>query len=126
MLEPPIGKNPNREERSMKKCDLMVDVGRRKFLSGATIAAAGAAAATVAGSAPAAARTASARVEYPSNRLANIGELKVDAPVEIAYPDPASPGVLIKLGTRVPGCVGPDGDVVAYSTICPHKGFPMV
>jgi arsenite oxidase small subunit len=58
--------------------------------------------------------------------LANLGELKVDSPMEIAYPDAASPGVLLKLGVRVPGGAGPDGDVVAYSTLCPHKGFPMV
>ncbi|MBN9279529.1 MAG: arsenate reductase (azurin) small subunit [Hyphomicrobium sp.] len=43
----------------------------------------------------------------------------------IAYPDKSSPGVLIKLGTRVPGGVGPAGDIVAFSTLCPHKGFPL-
>lgn len=109
----------------MTKCDLMVDVGRRKFISGASIAMAGAAAATVAGTRPAAAKTPSARVEYPSNRLANLADLKVDSPKEVSYPDADSPGVLIKLGVRVPGGVGPDGDVVAYSTLCPHKGFPL-
>lgn len=34
-------------------------------------------------------------------------------------------GVLIKLGTRVQGGVGPDGDIVGFSTVCPHKGFPL-
>jgi arsenite oxidase small subunit len=120
------GEVRNCEERSPKRCDMMVDEGRRKFLSGARVAMAGGAAATVAGAAPAAARTLGARVEYPSNRLANPSELKVDSPMEIAYPDAASPGVLLKLGTRVPGGAGPDGDVVAYSTLCPHKGFALV
>ena len=33
----------------MKRCQMIVDVGRRQFLSGASMAAAGVAAATVAG-----------------------------------------------------------------------------
>ena len=33
--------------------------------------------------------------------------------------------MLLKLGKRVPGRVGPDGDIVGFSTICPHKGFPL-
>ena len=52
-------------------------------------------------------------------------DLKVDEPVKITYPDDDSPGVLLKLGRRVEGGVGPDGDIVAFSTLCPHKGFPL-
>jgi arsenite oxidase small subunit len=33
--------------------------------------------------------------------------------------------VLLKLGKRVPGGVGADGDIVGFSTTCPHKGFPL-
>ena len=33
--------------------------------------------------------------------------------------------MLLKLGKRVPSGVGPDGDIVGFSTICPHKGFPL-
>ena len=33
--------------------------------------------------------------------------------------------MLLKLGRRVEGGVGPDGDIVAFSTLCPHKGFPL-
>jgi arsenite oxidase small subunit len=33
--------------------------------------------------------------------------------------------VLIKLGSRVEGGAGPDGDIVAFSTLCPHKGYPL-
>ncbi|MDR3475843.1 MAG: arsenate reductase (azurin) small subunit, partial [Devosia sp.] len=46
-------------------------------------------------------------------------------PVNIAYPDNDSPGILLKLGVKVDGGVGPDGDVVAYSVLCPHKGYPL-
>jgi arsenite oxidase small subunit len=107
----------------MRRCNRMVDVGRRKFLSGAGMTAAGAAAATVL---PAPTRAApAARVEYPSNRLANVRELKVDQPVNVSYPDADAPGVLLKLGKKVPGGVGSEGDIVGFSTTCPHKGFPL-
>lgn len=108
----------------MKKCDLMVDVGRRRFLSGAGIAAAGAAA-TVTIGAEAQARPAPARVVYPANRLGNVSELKLNEAKDVSYPDADAPGVLLKLGKRVPGGVGPDGDIVGFSTVCPHKGFPL-
>ncbi len=110
----------------MKGCDKLVDVGRRQFLRGAGIATVGAATAAV--TVPvqeAKAQTALARVSYPSNRLANLSDLKVDEPLAVAYPDDDAPGVLIKLGRAVPGGVGPDGDVVGFTTTCPHKGFPM-
>lgn len=106
----------------MSRCDRMVDVGRRKFLGGAGLAAAGAAAATMV---PVRAQAAPgpARVDYPVNRLANVKDLKPDEAFSVAYPDPDAPGVLLKLGKRVPGGVGPDGDIVGFTTICPHKGF---
>jgi arsenite oxidase small subunit len=102
----------------------MVDIGRRKFLTGAGIAAAGAAAASVAIPEARGAQGA-ARVNYPSNRLGNVHDLKVDDPLNVSYPDRDAPGGLLKLGKRVPGGVGPEGDIVGFSTICPHKGFPL-
>jgi arsenite oxidase small subunit len=108
----------------MKSCPKLVDVGRRKFLSGAGIAAAGAAAATVIPT-PSESAPAPARVDYPSNRLANVRDLKANEPLNVAYPDRDAPGVLLKLGTRVPTGAGPDGDIVGFSTVCPHKGFPL-
>lgn len=108
----------------MRKCDRLVDVGRRQFLrGGATVAVGGAAAAVM--PAKAKATPAPARVDYPSTKLANVGDLKVDEPLDIAYPDADSPGVLLKLGTPVMDGAGPDGDIVAFSTMCPHKGFPL-
>lgn len=108
----------------MKGCPRLVDVGRREFLRGGAIATAGAAAASVLPS-QAESKPLPARVEYPSRRLANISQLNPNEPFEIAYPDDDSPGVLIKLGTHVPGGVGPNGDIVGFSTVCPHKGFPL-
>jgi arsenite oxidase small subunit len=64
-----------------------------------------------------------AQIDYASNRLANVKDLKVNQPLNIAYPDKDSPGVLLKLGKAVDGGVGPDRDIVAFSTLCPHKGW---
>ena len=102
----------------------MVDAGRRQFLRGGLVGAAGAAAATVLPAGQARAQGL-ARVNYPSNRLANVADLVANEPMDIAYPDAESPGILIKLGTAVDGGVGPDGDIVAYSVLCPHKGWPL-
>ena len=108
----------------MKRCQMIVDVGRRQFLSGASMTVAGVAAATV--SVPQAkAAPPSARVNYPSNRLANVSELKVNEPLNVSYPDNDAPGVLLKLGKRVAEGVGPERDIVGFSTTCPHKGFPL-
>jgi arsenite oxidase small subunit len=108
----------------MKRCQSLVDVGRRQFLRGTGIAAAGlAAASTLPQQAKAA--TPLAGVSYPSNRLANVNDLKLNEPFEVSYPDPDAPGVLLKLGARVEGGVGSAGDIVGFTTICPHKGYPM-
>lgn len=106
------------------KCNKLVDVGRRQFMRGGAFAAAGAAVATVSAS-PAEAAAATAQLDYPSNRLANIADLAVNEPMDIEYPDGDSPGILLKLGEAVDGGVGPDGDIVAYSVLCPHKGWYM-
>lgn len=108
----------------MKRCRQKVDVGRRQFLRGAGVATASVAAARVA-TGEAAAKPPLALVAYPTGKLGNVSKLKVNDPVEVAYPDADAPGVLLKLGKKVPGGVGPDGDIVGFSTVCPHKGFPL-
>ncbi|MEZ5789146.1 MAG: arsenate reductase (azurin) small subunit [Xanthobacteraceae bacterium] len=109
----------------MKRCDLLIDVGRRRFLSGAGMAAAGAAVATAIPTGEVEAAVPAARVVYPAARLGNVKDLKLNEPMAVAYPDTDAPGVLIKLGKRVPGGVGADGDIVGFTTLCPHKGFPL-
>jgi len=106
----------------MKRCTRLAELGRRQFLRGGAAAVGAATAAVVP---QGTAHAAAGRISYPSNKLAHIKELRVDEPLDIAYPDDESPGVLVKLGKSVPGGVGPDGDVVAYSVLCPHKGFPL-
>ena len=109
----------------MKRCDALVDVGRRAFFARTAVMAAGAAAAATVPAGHAKAAPAPALVTYPSTRLAHIKDLQVDQAVQISYPDQDSPGVLLKLGTAVEGGVGPDRDIVAFSTLCPHRGFPL-
>lgn len=108
----------------MSRCTKMVDFGRRQFLRGGAIAAAGVATASVMPAEPAKA-AGMALVEYPSNRLANVADLALNQPLEVSYPDEDAPGVLLKLGKAVEGGVGPDGDIVGFTTVCPHKGFPL-
>jgi arsenite oxidase small subunit len=107
----------------MKRCDKLVDVGRRKFLTGASVTAVGAAASAV--MVPQVKAATGAAPDYPSNRLANLRDLTTNEPLNVSYPDTEAPGVLIKLGVRAPSGAGPDGDIVGFSTICPHKGFPL-
>jgi arsenite oxidase small subunit len=61
----------------------------------------------------------------PAKALARLGDLKVGQPVTASYPDASSPVIVLKLGHRVDGGVGPDGDVVAYSSFCTHMGCPV-
>jgi arsenite oxidase small subunit len=105
-------------------------VTRRVFLklsgSGAATAAAAAGAVAFAPSAEAAqveaGRTA---LPYPRKSIGTLASLKVNAPVAFSFPDAASPCTLVKLGRAVPGGVGPDKDIVAYSTLCTHMGCPV-
>ena len=106
------------------RCNKLADIGRRQFLRGSAMATVGAAAA-VAGGNRAKAAPGAARVEYPSNRLANIADLTENETFNVEYPDADAPGVLLKLGKPVEGGAGPDGDIVGFSTVCPHKGFPL-
>lgn len=109
----------------MQRCNKLVDAGRRAFFARTAAVAAGAAATAALPVASARAAPSLALVTYPSNKLANIRDLKVNEAHDISYPDADSPGVLLKLGSRVEGGAGPDGDLVAFSTLCPHKGFPL-
>ncbi|MFM0176462.1 arsenate reductase (azurin) small subunit [Paraburkholderia sediminicola] len=70
--------------------------------------------------------TSKTKLPYPKKAVGQVGRMTVNAPVTFTYPDAASPCTALKLGSRVPGGVGPDGDIVAYSTMCTHMGCPVV
>ena len=111
----------------MTRCDKMVEVGRRQFLRGGFATAAALPMVGFMGKDAEAAKATSngALIDYPSAKLANVKDLKVNTPMEIAYPDADAPGVLLKLGKAVEGGAGPDSDIVGFTTVCPHKGFPL-
>lgn len=64
---------------------------------------------------------------YPRRKIARVSQLKVGQPVSFQYPwkDLNSTNMLIKLGVPAGGAVGPDQDIVAFSTLCTHMGGPL-
>ena len=90
------------------RCDRKVDIGRRWFLSGAGVTAAGAAAATLVPNA-AEATPQLARLSYPSNRLANIGDFKPNEPLQVAYPDANGRASSSSSAARFQAGLGPTG-----------------
>ena len=64
---------------------------------------------------------------YPRRRIGRVSRLTVDQPVSFQYPwkDFNSTNMLVKLGVPGGGGVGPEQDVVAFSTLCTHMGGPL-
>jgi arsenite oxidase small subunit len=62
---------------------------------------------------------------YPKQLVGKARGFRTGTPVTFSYPDADSPCALIKTGQAVPGGVGPDNDIVAYSTMCTHMGCPV-
>jgi len=54
--------------------------------------------------------------------IANLSDLVVSQPISFNYPLEETPNILLKLGVKATGGVGPDGDIVAYSAVCQHLG----
>lgn len=102
---------------------------RRHFfkVSGGLAAGAGLAGGVLPATAEAAPSTDAGKTNlpYPRKALGPAAKLKVGEAVTFSYPDASSPCALLKLGKAVPGGVGPDGDIVAYSTLCTHMGCPV-
>lgn len=62
---------------------------------------------------------------YPAKSVGKVAGMPVNEVVAFNYPDDQSLCYAIKMGTPVPGGVGPNGDVVAYSGMCTHMGCPL-
>ena len=108
----------------MERCRKLVDVGRRQFLKGSAFAAAGAAAAV---SLPAR-RPGRRRVWHWSNIRPTVSPTSRPESQRAAgrhLSRPGCPGRAVEARTRVEGGAGPDGDIVGFTTLCPHKGFPL-
>lgn len=100
-------------------------LSRRQFLkfSGGIATAAGAVG--VASAEAATGDVGRATLPYKPKLLAKATELRENVPLAFTFPDEASPCALVKMGRAVPGGVGPDRDIVAYSTLCTHMGCPV-
>jgi arsenite oxidase small subunit len=59
---------------------------------------------------------------FPRVKVAQLADLKVNQPMVFEYPLDNEPNILVKLGQKADGGVGPDGDVVAFSGVCQHLG----
>jgi arsenite oxidase small subunit len=104
-------------------------ISRRDFFKISSSVAAGVGA-TVAGvgnaqAAPAPVPPGQVNLPYPTRAVGKASTIQ-SQPLMFAYPDAASPCAAVKLGKPVKGGVGPNGDIVAYSTLCTHMGCPVV
>lgn len=88
-------------------------VTRRRFLQAGSAAALGAAAL-----AP------NAQAGVPRKKVASLAEIKPWQPVTFGYPDGES-AVLLDVRKKVPGGVGANGSIVAFSALCQHMGCPV-
>lgn len=62
---------------------------------------------------------------YKPQRIAALKDIKAKTPVPFAYPTADVRNFLVKLGERAGAGVGPDDDIVAFNTVCPHMGGPL-
>lgn len=96
-------------------------ISRRKILS------LGAMAGVAAGVGPTQWATAKAGTPttFPTAAITPLAELELGAELAFKYPDEDSPAVLLRFAGPVDGGIGPDQSIVAYSTLCTHKGCPV-
>jgi len=59
---------------------------------------------------------------FPRVMVANLSALAGGQTVTFNYPLEETPNLLVKLGVKAQGGVGPNGDIVAFSQICQHLG----
>ena len=105
-------------------------LSRRIFLksSGGAAAVAGAAGAALlptSAQAQTAGANTSTALTYPKRAVGRAGGMPVNQVVSFSYPDSSSPCAAIRMGAPVTGGVGPNKDIVAFSTLCTHMGCPV-
>jgi len=95
-------------------------VSRLRFLS-----ASGAATASLVAGAVQSATVAEGATAPPSVAVGKAKAFQVGKAVAFHYPDAEAPALAVKIGHKVDGGVGPEGDIVAYSQLCVHRGCPV-
>jgi arsenite oxidase small subunit len=63
--------------------------------------------------------------EYPDIVIANLADIIPGEPILFEYPQASQKNMLVKLEKPAEEGIGPEGDVVAYSTACSHMGAPL-
>jgi arsenite oxidase small subunit len=63
--------------------------------------------------------------DYPDVVVANLSDVKSGEPIFFEYPQPGQKNMLVKIDRVAEEGLGPDLDVVAFSTACAHMGAPL-
>jgi arsenite oxidase small subunit len=64
-------------------------------------------------------------LNYPKRPVGKAAAMPVNQAVNFTYPDASSPCVAVRMGAPVLGGVGPNKDIVAFSSMCTHMGCPV-
>jgi arsenite oxidase small subunit len=61
---------------------------------------------------------------YPRKLIGKLSALKPDQPLDFTYPDEGdyADSMVVKLGVKAGGGIGPGSDVVAFNYACTHQG----
>jgi arsenite oxidase small subunit len=62
------------------------------------------------------------QLAWPKIKVTNMNSLTLLKPITFNYPLTNTPNLLVKLGVKAKGGIGPDQDIVAFSDICQHLG----
>jgi arsenite oxidase small subunit len=100
-------------------------VSRRQFIKASSGVAVGTVAAASTAVAAPAAESGGTTLPYKPKIVAKASAAPVNQAVAFSYPDASSPCAMVKMGSPVPGGVGPNSDIVAFSTMCTHMGCPV-
>jgi arsenite oxidase small subunit len=63
--------------------------------------------------------------DFPRLTVATVGDLQPNEPVSFDYPLEGQSSILVDLEEPVPGGVGDNNSIVAYSALCQHMGCPV-
>jgi arsenite oxidase small subunit len=121
------GIGPVRRAKTTQEERMSSTVSRRNFLklTGGVAAGAGTLAAGTGTAEAATGEVGRTTLPYTAKAVGKARQLKDNVAVAFTFPDASSPCSLIKLGQPAPGGVGPNKDIVAYSTLCTHMGCPV-